>query len=215
MSVFSYTALREIEPTGYSKTGTDISVAAADDSFNQIAAGLLGLLDDQWFLVAGYANAVNNGWFQANGNSTTTKITQDTTTSLVTEAAGPSVTIVGYYRGLGESYNLETDSEQISRSVAVNRNVKKPLDGGAPEVLLHAREVFIDVRTGYIPEAQIKQWREFLASVEGGETLTFDAYGTVAVPVDPVSVILETADYSDARIRGALMYQLSLKLRLL
>jgi len=214
MSVFTYTALREIEPTGYTKAASDISVAAADDSFNQVAAGLLGILDDQWFLVAGYANAVNNGWFQANGNSTTTKITQDLTTSLVTEAVGPAVTIVGYYRGLGESYSLEI-GVRSDRSAKVNRNVQQPLGGGAPEVLLHRRDTVIAVTTGYITEAQIAQWREFLASVEGGETFTIDLLGTVAVPVDPLSVMLESEEYTEMRVGDSESYQLSFSVRLL
>ena len=214
MSVITYTALREIEPTGYSKAAADISVDAADDSFNQVAAGLLGILDNQWFLVAGYANAVNNGWFQANGNSTTTKITQDTTAALVTEAVGPSVTIVGYYRGLGESYNLEIGMRS-DRSAKVNRNVQQPLGGGAPEVLLHRRDTVLAVTTGYISEAQIKQWREFLASVEGGETFTIDLLGTVAAPVDPVSVMLESEEYTEMRAGDSTSYQISFSVKLL
>jgi len=214
MSVFTYTALREIEPTGYSKAASDISVAAADDSFNQVAAGLLGLLDNEWFLVAGYANAVNNGWFQANGNSTTTKITQDTTTSLVTEAAGPAVTIVGYKRGLNQSYSLEIGATG-DRNAKVTRNVQQPMGGGAPEVLLHRRETLIQITTGYISEAQIAQWREFLASVEGGETFTIDLLGTVAAPVEPLSAMLESEEYTEMRVGDSSSYQLSFSVRIL
>jgi hypothetical protein len=214
MSVFTYTALREIEPTGYSKAASDISVAAADDSFNQVAAGLLGLLDNEWFLVAGYANAVNNGWFQANGNSTTTKITQDTTTSLVTEAAGPAVTIVGYKRGLNQSYSLEIGATG-DRNAKVTRNVQQPMGGGAPEVLLHRRETLIQITTGYISEAQIAQWREFLASVEGGETFTLDLLGTVAAPDDPVSAMLASEEYTEMRVGDSSSYQLSFNVRIL
>jgi len=214
MSVFTYTALREIDPTGYSKSASDISVAAADDSFNQVAAGLLGILDNQWFLVAGYVNAVNNGWFQANGNSTTTKITQDLTTSLVTEAVGPAVTIVGYYRGLGESYSLEIGTRG-DRNAKVTRNVQQPMGGGAPEVLLHRRESTIQITTGYISESQIAQWREFLASVEGGEAFIFDAYGTLAVPDDPVSVMLASDEYTETRVGDSASYQLTFNVMLL
>jgi len=213
MSVFTYTALREIEPTGYSKAASDISVAAADDSFNQIAAGLLGILDNEWFLVAGYANAANNGWFQANGNATTTKIMQDTTAALVTEAVGPAVTIAGYKRGLNQSYSLEI-GVRSERSAKVNRNVQQPLGGGAPEVLLHRRDTVIAVTTGYISEAQIGQWREFLASVEGGETFTIDLLGTVAVPVDPLSAMLESEEYTEMRVGDSSSYQLSFSVRI-
>jgi len=215
MSVFTYTALREFEPTGFNKTGVDISAAAGDDSFNATSTNLSGVLDNQWVLVAGFANAANNGWFQANGNSTSAKITQDTTASLVTEAAGPSVNIAAYYRGLGQSYNLEIGLERVDRSVKVRRNEQHPLGGGAPEVLTYSRGQLVGVRTDYITEAQIKQWREFLASVEGGETFTFDRYGTLAAPVDPRTAELADPDYSEDRLRGQMRYQLSLKIMIL
>jgi len=214
MSVFTYTALREFEPTGFSKSGTDISAAAGDDSFNATSTNLSGLLDNEWILVAGFANAANNGWFHANGNSTTTKISQDTSASLVTEAAGPSVTIVGYKRGLGQSYSIEIGTSG-DRSVKVTRNVQQPLGGGAPEVLLHRRESTVMVTTGYISEAQIKQWREFLASAEGGETFTYDRLGTVAAPDNPVQAALESESYTEMRVGDSSSYQLSFPIRLL
>ena len=215
MSAITYIALREIEKTGYAKAGTDISVAATDDSFNATSTNLSGLLNDEWFLVVGYVNAVNNGWFQASANSTSTKISQDLTTALVTEAAGPQVSIVGYQRGLGESYDLQIGMEQIDRSVKVNRNAQHPIGGGAPEVLFHSRAELIDIRTDFILEAEIKQWREFLASVEAGESFTFDQYGTIAAPVEPRPAILENADYSEARVATTMKYRLSLRIRML
>jgi hypothetical protein len=223
MGAISYIALREFEPTGYVKSGTDISADAADDSFNATSTVLTGLLDNEWIQVSGFANAVNNGWFQANGNSTSTKISQDTNTSLVTEAAGPAVTITGYRRGLNQTYDLEFYSERVNRSVNVKRSVQQPMGGGAPEVLLYRRETFIDVTVlgpigALLTEVQILQWREFLASVEGGEAFTFDRYGTIAVPIEPKSAILETPDYSEERIAGAGnagLYKLSIKVRLL
>jgi hypothetical protein len=223
MGAITYIALREFEPTGYAKTGTDISAAAGDDSFNATSTVLTGLLNDEWILVEGFANAANNGWFQANGNSTSTKIAQDTTTSLVTEAAGPMVTITGYRRGLDQTYTLEFYSERVDRSVQVKRSVQQPMGGGAPEVLTYRRETFVDVRIlgplgALLTETQILQWREFLASAEGGETFTFDRYGTVAVPVEPKSAILERPDYMEERIAGAGnagMYKLGFRVRLL
>jgi hypothetical protein len=215
--------MREFEPTGYVKIGTDISAAAADDSFNATSTVLTGLLNNEWILVSGFANAANNGWFQASANSTSTKISQDTSTSLVTAAAGPSITITGYRRGLNQSYSLEFYSERVDRSVKVKRSVQQPMGGGAPEVLTYRRETFVDVTVlgplgALLTEVQILQWREFLASVEGGETFTFDRYGTVAIPVEPKSAILESTDYTEDRIAGAAnagVYKLSFQVRLL
>lgn len=223
MGAITYTALREFEPTGYSKTGTDISAAAADDSFNATSTVLTGLLDNEWILVSGFANAANNGWFQANGNSTATKISQDTSAALVNEAAGPTVAIVGYRRGLNQAYDLEFYTERVDRSVKVMRNQQQPMGGGAPEILTYRRETYIDVVIlgplgALLTEVQILQWREFLASVEGGEAFTFDRYGTIAVPVEAKSTMLTSEGYMEERVAGvagAGLYKLSLQVRLL
>ena len=78
MGYLTYTALRDLETTGYLKTGSDISAAIADDSFNASVISLSGLLADQWAKVAGFVNAANNGFFQAKSNSTSGKIIQTT-----------------------------------------------------------------------------------------------------------------------------------------
>src|SRR5678816_2434579 len=208
MAFISYTALREFEPTGFLVSSNDISAAAADDSFNLIgspAPSFSGLLDNEWILVSGFTTAANNGWFQANGASTSTKITQDTSTSLVNEGPGPVVSIIGYRRGLNQSYTLEFYSEKVDRSVNVKRSVKQPIGGGAPESLTYRRETFIDVTVlgplgALITESQMLQWREFLASVEGGEIFTFDRYGTFALPVESKSAILDSDSYSEERV---------------
>lgn len=216
MAYVSYIAKREIEPTGYVKTGVDISAAAGDDSFNATSTNLSGLLDNQWIKVSGFANAANNGWFQVNGNSTTTKISQDTTTSLVTEAAGPSVTITGYKRGLDQAYNLEFKAEQADRKVKVMRSSQQPIGGGAPETVLYRQEVTVDMLTEVLSEAsQVPQFREFLASASAGEIFTCDRYGTVASPVDPRQAILESADYEEKRVIATMQQRIQLAIRLL
>jgi len=227
MSTITYAAKREIEPTGYSKTGTDISVDATDDSFNVVGSpsgtNLTGLLNNEWAKVSGFlVNDLNNGWFQSSADSTSSKIAQDTTTSLVTEADGASVTIVGYKRGLGESYQLEFYSEVSDRSVKSERTVNQPMDNVAAEVVLYRQEVFIDLTVlgpegALITEALMLQYREFLASVSGGEIFIFDRYGTIASPVEPKNAQLSSDDYKEERIAGAGasgLYKLSFKVRL-
>src|SRR5689334_13157847 len=78
MASVTYTALREIEPTGYAKTAGDLAAAPADDSFTATTTVLTGLLADQWVLVAGFAHADNNGWFQVLADSTASKVLQVT-----------------------------------------------------------------------------------------------------------------------------------------
>lgn len=217
MGAITYTALRQFEPTGFSKTGTDISAAAGDDSFNATSTVLSGVLDNEWVLVSGFANAANNGWFQANGNSTSTKISQDTTTSLVTEAAGPSVTIVGYKRGLNQSYSMDFGVEKADRRVKTMRSSHQPMGGGAPEVLNYRDEQYVDVATSIVAEALLAQWREFLASVSGGESFSFDRYGTTASPIEAKTVMLASEDYIEQREGTAYpgRYRFSFQVRLL
>jgi len=213
MAYITYTALREIVPTGFTKTGTGISAATSDDSFND-ASSMSSMLDNEWIEVSGFANAANNGWFQVNGNSTSTKIIQDTA-NLVTEAAGPTVTIKGYKRGLGQSYNIEFGVEGADRSVDVVSSGQQPLGGGAPEVIFHRREVIISVRSGVIQEVDIPQWREIFTSVEGGETFIFDRYGTVATPVEPKTVMLPQASYKETREGPFFRYHIAFEVMVL
>jgi hypothetical protein len=42
MPSVTYTALRNFEPTGYAKSGTDLSAAHADNSFNSSSTSLIG-----------------------------------------------------------------------------------------------------------------------------------------------------------------------------
>lgn len=140
--------------------------------------------------------------------------------ALVTGAAGPAVSIVGYKRGLGQSYNLEFYSEVSDRSVKTFRSMKQPLGGGAPETLFFRDEKFVGVTilgpTGDgITEALMLQYREFLASVAGGETFTFDRYGTIAAPVESKTAILSSEGYSEERIEKTRLYKLSFQVRLL
>jgi hypothetical protein len=204
MGAITYVAKREIEPTGYLKNGTDISAAAADDSFNSTSTDLTGLSDNQWLLVAGFANAANDGWFQANGNSALHKITQDTTSNLVTEAAGPLIHLTGYKRGYGQSYNLESSFERGERGVKFERSRQQPIGGGAPEVLLHRTEVTHKFLTDILTEGELAQWREFLASVAAGEIFTIDRYGTIASPVEPKQAMLDDDSYDEQRLGGQL-----------
>jgi hypothetical protein len=214
MSAITYTALRNIEKTGYLKTGVDISAAASDDSFNSSTTTLSGLVLDNWIFVSGFSNAINNGWFHISGSSTTLKILQDTTTSLVNESAGPSISITGYKRGFGQSYSFEKGVTQATRSVNTIRSDKQPLGGGAPEVIFQREEVFYDVMTSTIQESELGQWREFLSSVQGGETFTFDRYGTVASPVEPKTAMLASTNYTENREGSSFVYTIGFKLRI-
>ncbi len=213
MTVISYIAKREIEKSSFAASGTDISVASIDNSFNSISTPLNGVADDEWVLSSGLINQVNNGWHQANGASTATKIITDTA-ALVDEAAGANISLQGYVRGLGQSYDIEFSARQLERSVRVDRKVQTAL-GGQRETLLNRRDVFWDIGTRIIDESELAQWREFLASVEGGETFTLDPYGTIASPDNPVACVLDRPDYSERRVSSVKRYTIAFRVKLL
>ena len=213
MSVVTYTAKRMIEPTGFRKVGSDLSVAAADDSFNSAVINLLGVANGDWFKVSGFANGANNGWFLANAASTANKITQGTATALVTEAAGPNVTIVGYRRGYAQSYQIEFGCRKLEPSRQIKRHDHVAVGGNSRSVL-HRIDSLWDVETGRLLESQMPQWDEFFASVAAGETFTFDAYGTIGTPDDPRAAKLVGSDWRHGRLGATRRYTTSFQLRL-
>lgn len=126
------------------------------------------------------------------------------------------VTITGYKRGFGQSYNLEFKAEQVDRKVKFNRNEQRPIGGGAAEVLFRFSDPTVDVLTEILSESsQVPQFREFLASVAGGEVFTIDRYGTVAAPVDPRQAQLESVGYDEKRVMTTMQQRIPFTVRLL
>ncbi len=56
--------------------------------------------------------------------------------------------------------------------------------------------------TVIVPNGQRELWREFVASVAGGEEFTFDAFGTIAAPDDPLAVKLHAGGDLPNQARG-------------
>lgn len=211
MPVVTYNAKRKILRRGsYSVVSAAVSVAASDGSFNSSSANLSGLLTGDWVCVSGFANAANNGWFQLAANSTTTKI-DTTATTLVNEAVGPSVSIVGYQHGLNQSYSIEFDADVLQKSYLSRKNRVEALDGSADTFLFWEAEGW-NVTATVIYKTAVPNWEEFLASVNGGESFTFDAYGTISVPDAPVTVELD-GDYSIPRHGETMYFNPSFKVR--
>jgi hypothetical protein len=125
-----------------------------------------------------------------------------------------AITLTGYKRGLGQSYNLESNFERGERSVKLVRSRQQPLGGGAPEVLLHRSEVVHKFQTDILIETELPQWREFLGSVAAGELFTIDRYGTIASPVEPKQAVLDDDDYEEQRLGGQL-YRIAFSARIL
>jgi len=191
MTAFVYTATRSLEKTSFNVTGTDISVDSTDDSFNATTTSLLGVLNNEWIDVNGFStNAVNNGWFQVNGDSIATKIIEDSFTPLVTEAVGDIVTIQGYKRGLNQSYSIQTSSHDLTPSDRPVINSRTSLDGKV-ETIFSRIDAGWNILTDFISESSWNQWLEFMRSVSGGEPFSFDAFGSIASPDNPIQVRMD------------------------
>lgn len=133
--------------------------------------------------------------------------------ALATEVAGPSVTLTGYRRGLGQTYQFEMPVDQLDRSSKAIRTVQQPMDDTAPETILYREENYDAVRTGRVTEAQLGQYREFYSSVVAGELFTYDKYGTIAVPDNPLPAILSSDSYSEVREGSDFTYRVPFQVR--
>lgn len=198
MSAITYIAKRNIELNGFSASGIDISAATSDDSFNSVTTDLSGSLNDEWIYVTGFTETANNGWFQVNGTPTTTKIIQDTS-SLTTEAAGDAVVITGYKRGYGQSYSFDIATSSRNRSVQAKKTFSESLNGTRETLFNYHAEIW-SITLAPVLIANMSQIREFLESCMGGESFTFDPYGTVAVPDDPKTAELDITSYNETEI---------------
>lgn len=188
MAAITYIATRNIAPAALQLSAViDIGAASADNSFNANTSSLLGLLSDQWVYISGFNTATNNGWHQLTADSTTGKII--TASTLTDEAAGPAVTLQGYLHGLNQSYTLETRLRDYTPQPAIVASTAQAI-GGNTETILHRTDEFWSVTTDVIDDAVRAIWIEFFRSVSAGESFTFDAYGTIASPDNPISVIL-------------------------
>lgn len=85
------------------------------------------------------------------------------------------------------------------RSTDVGADEQRSINNGR-EVLLHFSvqryEIEVLTRTG----AELLQLREFLASTQGGETFTFDEFGSVAAPGATVTAMRTTLNWGERRI---------------
>lgn len=84
-----------------------------------------------------------------------------------------------------------------TRRPIANRNTS--LDGNV-ESLLFRREKHYNCQSKLIEPRSLVEAHmiEFLASVENSETFTFDLYGTIAEPDNPVSCVMVSKSYPQA-----------------
>lgn len=111
--------------TAFTLTATNISAANADNSFNSVAAAFstANILPNHWIKVGGFVNAANNGIFKV-VSVTTAKIV--VAAVLVTEAAGPSITVKGQSVRNGttrKSYTIEKEFADLTTTFVSHKGM--------------------------------------------------------------------------------------------
>lgn len=107
----------------------------------------------------------------------------------------------------GTSYSLETAAAVLDLAITPNRTDAISLSG-TTEGTLHSLDFSWKVTTDHITHAELPAWIEFIASVAAAESFSFDAYGTIATPVDP-QVVRLGAKHSIVRIGASMNYTIS------
>lgn len=112
-------------------------------------------------------------------------------------------------------YSIDVRLADIQEARKVERKDHRSISG-KQESVFRRIEKTIKVKTVPIPESsELNAYiEEMIDSVAGGEVLTFDRWGSVAVPDQAVSVTLDISGISDTRIKGIRHRQYGFKLRL-
>lgn len=94
------------------------------------------------------------------------------------------------YRAVGTEYSLDLDVSRLDHSEMPDVTKTQSLSGNQETIYMRNDE-FWDVTATNLVGADLPTMRNFIRSVKSGESFTFDAYGTIAVPDDPVTVIAD------------------------
>lgn len=154
-------------------------------------------------IALGYRSATNDNYLYGTLKNVRIYAAQQAN-ALLQQTTDPAVS---YARAIGEQASLESYVESVPRAVKVSRTKQQPVGGGPQEMMLNHRKtglaiVLLGPNGDLINETLMLQYREWLASVEGGELFTFDRYGTLALPVEPRSAQLASDDYTEERLGG-------------
>jgi len=163
-------------------TAATISADAVDDSFNDSGSGFLtaGFAVNDRIVVSGFANGTNNIFVGTISSVTAGKIITDIT-PLVTEAAGPSVTISKRVSGRITLENLATVVQNVAgidlqTTLITNTDVTDTMLGGNGYVQIDSAGAVIitvpDTLTGLQP---------CTFEAIGTGTVTFAAGGTTTI----------------------------------
>lgn len=120
---------------------------------------------------------------------------------------GRSALVSGH--SVDTEYSLETDAPQLDVDYPPERTEHVSL-GGQYAGTLHRIDEVWSVTTDHIEEADVANWKEWVASVSAMESFTFDPYGTIATPDAPVTAVLSGKPQLN-RIQTLKVYQYQFK----
>jgi len=98
----------------------------------------------------------------------------------------------------GTEYSFDVDIRAHAVTIDVPKASHISLGGNTETVLQRSSEA-----TKYTiawPTTTDDSMREFLYSIAAGEGFTFDAFGTIAVPVDPIAIVSVDKAFKIARL---------------
>lgn len=113
---------------------------------------------------------------------------------------------------IGVEYSIEFDAARIDRSASTERKEHRAL-GGVTEVLRYRHDTFWQLTASMVLHTNLILWREFYHSVDGGEPFTLDAYGSLAAPDNPISVMLDGNSYVEDRVNESMFYNITFRAR--
>lgn len=100
---------------------------------------------------------------------------------------------------IGNSYDLEFSPAILEPDRDISKHDSESDDGTIETQYSYGRDIWeVETISIVYGSANYDLWREFLDSVEGSEQFTFDPFGTIASPDNPVQVKLK-GDYKPKR----------------
>lgn len=99
---------------------------------------------------------------------------------------------------VGESYDVDIETSGYARSRDIIKNAHKSLSGSV-ETVRQREEVKYNVTTTPLSIANLVEVRSLLRNVDGGESFTFDAKGSIASPYNPETVVLESESENEGQ----------------
>lgn len=98
----------------------------------------------------------------------------------------------------GTQYSIDVKLQQFTEAVEAPKSVHVSIAGNTETVLKRAAKIINIVLIW--PNTLNADMEEFLYSISAGETFTFDPYGVVGVPDDPVNVVCMNDAFSIGRM---------------